>query len=1164
MVIINPMKKPVQNESTVNGVKTLLGEFADDLQGRFSAATTGEPEYQLRGPLEQLLKQFGSVHGLDILLIGETRLPAGQQPSLEKQCSDGTGPTVAYDERSESSSANESCEPDSRPESTAAYDQETAASPQGSTSRAKPDYGVECQGLLCGYIELKAPGKGASPAQFRGHDRKQWENFKQLPNMLYSDGREFALYREGELAGMVRLEGLPDEQGGQAITDANAKDLAALLLDFLLWEPLVPETAKQLAQYLAPLCRMLRDEVVAALRNGSEAVGNVARDWQKYLFPGASDEEFADDYAQTVTFSFLLARSLGANTLDVLDAVRGLSMENLLLARAMHILTEQSVRDDLHTSLNMLQRVINKVPEGAMSGHRRDPWLHFYEDFLEKYDPELRKQQGVYYTPVEVVQAQVRLVNDLLQRRYNLPLGLAEGGVKVLDPAVGTGTYLLGAIEHSLAEVARIEGKAAQAARASLLGANLNGLEIMVAPYTMAKLRLSRMIRLYNGRPPSDGPPIILHNTLEAPDQQMPQLPQFYKPLGREHRRGQLLKQETAIIVVMGNPPYHRHDMATEENRTRTGGWIRFGETGTGKDAIFDDFTEPVRQAGKGGSLKNIYNHYVYFWRWALWKVFELPHDLGNYEKEIIGPGVVTYITASSYLEGDAFMGMRQHIRSLCDEVWILDLGGEGRGPRKDENVFAIQTPVAICIAARYGDPQRDKPAKVNYFRVEGSRAEKLSYLETCTNLTKLPFQVCPSDWLAPFTPERRGSYFDWPLLTDLMPWQWSGVQLKRKWPIAPDKGTLLKRWRTFMGSGDRARLFRETPGRKVTLPVKTMDGTVKLPPLAGLKRNAKAPKIEPFGYRSYDRQHLFVDNRLGDRLRKALWDVSSGRQVYLATIPTDIIGSGQAVTVSGQVPDLHYFSGRGAKGIFPLYRDQGAEHPNLHPGLADLLRESYGKPVAAEDVVAYLYAIMAHPGFTARFEEELSSRQLRVPMTADHDLFSEAVKIGRKLLFLQTFGERFAKGQKWPQGRIKCKKSVTEKPLPEGFSYDEVKQVLQVGDGEFGPVPPAVYDYEVSGLKVVQSWLGNRTGKGKGKKSSPLDDIQPVRWTAEFTSELLRLLNLLNTTLAQHGKQANLLDKILAAPLIKEDQLGPPPDETRKPLEQNGYQNGFWDEEAD
>ena len=1099
---------------TTNSMKKLLCDFADDLQGKFSAVTVGEPENQLRGPIEQFLQKCGESLDIKVTLIGETTLKSEPEPES------GSGPK---------------------------------------SGTAKPDFGVECQGLLCGYLELKAPGKGANTTHYRGHDRSQWEHFRLLPNILYSDGREFALYREGEMTRHVRFDGLPDEQGKKAISADNAKKLAALLRDFLHWEPLVPETAKQLAQYLAPLCRMLRDDVVAALQNGSEPVKNVARDWREYLFPGASDQEFADDYAQTVTFSLLLARSLGSETLDLYKAEEAVARESLLLCRAMEILTEQSVKKDLHTSLNMLQRVINQVSADTMDGKRRDPWLHFYEDFLEKYDPDMRRKQGVYYTPVEVVQAQVSLVDDLLKRKFGKPLGLAEGGVVVLDPAVGTGTYLLGIAEHAMSEVARIEGTAAQPARASLLSTNLHGFEIMVAPYAMATLRLSRMLRQYGGHTHIHGTNVMLHNTLEAPNEKMPEFPQFYQPLGEEHRRAKHLKAEIPILVVMGNPPYHRHDMATEENRTRTGGWIRFGETGTGEDAILNDFTEPVRKAGRGGRLGNIYNHYVYFWRWALWKVFELPHYIPGRGRVIVGPGIVTYITASSFLEGDAFMGMRQHMRQHCDDIWVLDLGGEGRGARKDDNVFDIQTPVAITIAVRYGDPQPDKPAAVHYLRVEGTRVEKLGMLETCSNLTKLPFQTCSKDWTAPFAPERSGDYFDWPMLTDLMPWQWPGVKVHRKWPIAPDKDTLQKRWQHFLGSEDRANAFKETTDRKVSVGITTMDGAVKLPPLAELKPNAKAPKIEPYGYRSFDRQHLFVDNRLGDRLRKPLWDVESERQVYLASIPTDVIGVGQALTASADVPDLHFFCGRGGKGIFPLYRDKGAAHFNLHPALSGLLRDHYKKPVAGEDVAAYLYAVMAHPGYTARFEEELSSRQLRVPFTADFDLFRESVKTGKKLLFLHTFGERFAKGQKWPQGKIKCKKPVSETPLPGGFSYKESNRVLSVGDGEFGPVPPGVYEYEVSGLKVVQSWLGNRTGKGKGKKSSPLDDIQPGRWTAEYTSELLRLLNLLDRTLALQGQQEDLLDHILKSKLISADELGPVPDETRKPLEHNGYQNGLW-----
>ena len=528
---------------TTNGMKKLLCEFADDLQGKFSAVTAGEPENQLRGPIEQFLQKCGESLDIKVTLIGETPLKSGP----------GSGPK---------------------------------------SGTAKPDFGVECQGLLCGYLELKAPGKGANTAHYKGHDLRQWKHFSLLPNILYSDGREFALYREGEMTRHVRFDGLPDEQGKKAISADNAKKLAALLRDFLHWEPLVPKTAKQLAQYLAPLCEMLRNDVVEALSNGSEPVKNVARDWREYLFPGANDAQFADGYAQTVTFSLLLARSLGSNTLNLSDAVETLGKENPLLSRALQILTEQSIKKDLYASLNMLQRVINQVPTGTMSGKRRDPWLHFYEDFLEKYDPKLRKQHGVYYTPVEVVQAQVRFVDDLLRNRFGKEFGFADGGVSVLDPAVGTGTYLLGIIEHAMEVVRKKENATTQPARASLLATNLYGFEIMVAPYAVAILRLSKMLGEYDANVPADGVQIMLHNAMESPNEPLPELPGFYQPIGVEHKRAKRIKETVPILVTLGNPPYGRHEKAAKENLTMSGGWVRHGDSTSDNDPILNDFTE--------------------------------------------------------------------------------------------------------------------------------------------------------------------------------------------------------------------------------------------------------------------------------------------------------------------------------------------------------------------------------------------------------------------------------------------------------------------------------------------------------------------------------------------------------------------------------------------
>lgn len=1062
-------------------MRVALETFADAIRQKFSSHVAGEPEDQLRAPFEQLLHDTGLLLGQEVLAIGETLL------------------------------ANRG---------------------------GKPDFGVSTGKLLCGHAELKAPGKGADTSTYTGHDARQWERFRNLPNLVYCDGREFALYRHGDLARIVRLPHDPRTAGAGALDAGSTRQIEALLRDFLSWEPIVPGTSKQLAEYLAPLCRILRDDVLDALKAKAPGVIAAADDWRRYLFPGADEARFADAYAQTVTFALLLARSNGSDTLLLDRAIASLTHASTLLSRALQVLTDPLVKEHLSTSLGLLQRVVNAVPAGTMSGGRRDPWLHFYEDFLSEYDPELRKDVGAYYTPVEVVQAQVRVVDTLLRERMRKPMGFATGGVNVLDPAVGTGTYLLGIAEHALSRVADQEGQGAVPARADLLAGTLYGFEIMVGPYAVAALRLTRMLQEHGGHVPGDGVQVMLTNTLESPHEKIPELPLLYQPIGLEHKRARRVKETVPVLVCIGNPPYDRHAAATADNKAMAGGWVRWGEAKNGKDAILEDFIAPVKEAGRGGDLKNLYNLYVYFWRWALWKTFE--HDLAT------GPGVVTYITASSFIDGDAFLGMRRHMRMLCDEIWIIDLGGEGRGTRKDDNVFAIQTPVAITVAVRYGGGDTAVPAKVHYARIEGSRTAKLHTLEELQALDDLSFADCPDAWEAPFRPAGEGDYFGWPLLTDLMPWQSSGTQIKRTWPLGTDGDVLEVRWRGLLNAADRAMAFKETRDRTVDKPVAALDRDENLPAIASLAADAPAPAIRRYGYRSLDRQFLLTDNRLGDYLRPGLWQTASSRQLYFASLLTKQLGEGPALMVSADVPDMDCFSGRGAKDILPLYRNTALTQINLHPELLPLLAEINGRAVASENVAAYLYAVLAQPAFTERFHAELETRELRIPLTANPALFERAAALGRELLFLHTYGARFAEGRQWPHAPVKCLKAVPGGRMPERFGYDSGRQMIVVDGGEFGPVLPQVWNYEVSGLKVVQSWLGYRMKKRKGRKSSPLDEITPKEWTSDTVSELLRLLNLLTRTLELHPQQATLLDEIVAGPLLGGDRLGEVPAQWR------------------
>lgn len=1079
--------------------ETALQAFATEVTTKFAAQAPGQPEDQLRAPLEVLLKTAGPALGKSVIAKGESLLPG---------------------------------------------------------RLGKPDYAILIDAALSGYIELKAPGRGANPNKFSGHDRDQWNRFKSIPNLLYTDGNEWALYRVGEREGkLVRLPGDVSHDAAAAVDAATSADLVGLLTTFFAWQPIVPSSPAQLAEVLAPVCRLLRDQVRDSLKQPTSPLIHLATDWRALLFPEADDDQFADAYAQTVTYALLLAQADGATSLDATTAATTLGASHALLARALQVLTDQAVDAEIGSALRLVQRVIGAVNPNTMKGKTPDPWLYFYEDFLAAYDPTLRRNAGVYYTPVEVVRCQVRLADDLLRRRLGKPKGFAESGVQTLDPGVGTGTYLLGVIAHALADIEATYGIGAVAGEATALASALNGFELLVGPYAVAQLRISREIERRGGSLPSNGPHIFLTDTLEDPATVPKAPPLFYAPIAAEHSRAQEIKDQTPILVCIGNPPYDRHDADSA-----LGGWIRHATSPSTKEQEvdklkpakkppLDDFLAPAREAGYGVHLKNIYNLYVYFWRWAIWKVFE--------HTSTSGQGIVTFISASSYLAGPGFVGMREKLRRECDAIWIIDLGGDNRGPRQEPNVFDIQVPVAIALAGRFGPADLQSPAEVKYSRIRGTREEKLAVLDALRNLDDLPWEDCPAGWQDPMKPAGVGDFFSWPALTDVMPWQHSGVQVKRSWPIAPDEDTLTRRWAALMRSADRGPLFRETSARQVSNAYSSSTpGLGGGPSLNSEPVGAPVPQIVPFAFRSFDRQKLIADNRLMDRPRPALWKCHGSEQVYLTTLTTTApLGHGPAATAAADLPDLHHFRGSyGGSDAFPLWRDAAGTAPNIWPGLVEAWSVDVGIKITPEALLAYIYAILACKSYTSRFWDELEIPGPRVPLTSDPDLLERADAIGQELLFLHTFGQRYAGSppRKLPSGEARSILAVSDRPqnYPDEFFYDEDQKELRVGTGVFAPVGPDVWGYQVSGLQVVHSWLDFRMAHRGGRKSSQLDEIRPSTWTPQFTAELLQLLWILERTVKLADSQALLLEEIIAGPLFDTTHLPPIPAACRQALD--------------
>jgi hypothetical protein len=332
-------------------VASAISQYGASVKAKLSnIAIGGAPEDQLRGPLDVLLRDLAEISGLP---VGSVHL---------------VGETILAD------------------------------------LKTRPDFAVTVSKALVGFVEVKAPGKGADPRKFHDlHDKEQWDKLKFLPNLIYTDGNSFSLWRDGKPEGaIVHLDGNVESAGAKL---AAPDSLLALINDFLRWSPIPPKTAKQLAQISARLCRFLRDEVIEQMTRGSPGLTGLANDWRKLLFPQADDAQFADGYAQAVTFGLLVARARDIPLSGGTEmAAQELRKSNSLIGTALRLLTEDSSNQEaLKTSLRTLTRVLNEVNWHTISKDRPEAWLYFYEDFLEVYDNTLRKRTGSYYTPPEVV-----------------------------------------------------------------------------------------------------------------------------------------------------------------------------------------------------------------------------------------------------------------------------------------------------------------------------------------------------------------------------------------------------------------------------------------------------------------------------------------------------------------------------------------------------------------------------------------------------------------------------------------------------------------------------------------------------------------------------------------------------------------------------------------
>lgn len=1029
--------------------------------------------------------------------------------------------------------------------------------------RSRPDFAVDTTSGRVGYVELKAPEKGIPgnwhPSATK-HDHEQWAKLRDLPNLIYTNGTLWALYRHGLLIGRVAtLDGdLASARNQLAPAD---DELERLFREFLVWKPDRPTTLRSIVLDVAPLCRLLRSQVAETIINertrpGKRPFTTLAAEWRGLLFPTLGDGAFADAYAQAVTFALLLARvdGIAFENRSLNDIAEQLGKQHSLMGEALSILTNPRWVRQLSV-VETLRRVVGNIDWAHVNLRNSEVYATLYEKFLAEYDPKLRRQSGTYYTPDPVARSMVSFTDHVLKGRMDKTRGFAADDVVVIDPAMGTGTFLVEIIDSVVATLRAEHGSSAvpQAHLRELFANRLVGFELQAASYAVAELRLHHTLKNAYGVELPLKEVRFLSNAFDDPDALSFDLGLWYDVLKESADNANRLKRDQPVMVVIGNPPWRERARGEavwlEKPRDRKPG---SADSPQSRPSL-DEFRAPL-QAKRAFNLSNMW---TFFWRWAIWKVFDAHEDHPA--------GIVTLITPKAYVTSESHAGMRRYLRETADEAWVIDLSPEGFRPDVATRLFPdVQQTICIGIFARYGPKDTKTAAVIHHTTIAGSQAQKFDQL-LALHPDGLEWKECEKQWEAPFRPADQdwGSY---PKLADIIPWQQTGVNSNRNWVWAPDPETLRRRWSTLIcaASGDKAQLFKETSTCSLDRQCRPLPG---IP--AGERRlqdeDCEEPVVVRAAFRSFDRQHLIHDRRVIDRPRPELWQVRTTAQVYMSEQHAHAFFDGPALTFSALVPNVHHFNGRGGR-VLPLYRDPEGSEPNVAPGLLPRLTQSIGVPVSAEDLLAYIAAVVAHPGYTRRFSEELATPGIRVPISTDSALWHEAVVIGREILWLHTYGERYideTAGRKREAPRLPTGERPylaeaipsSEGHMPDAIRYDAQDETITIGDdtisggvGRISGVSPVIWNYTVGGIQVVRKWFSYRKrSPSRKKRTSALDDINPCRWTGQFEDELFDLLNVLGRCAALEPRQAKVLDLVCDGPRIsvadlEDDRILPAP----------------------
>ncbi|EDP8108650.1 DNA methyltransferase [Campylobacter jejuni] len=993
--------------------------------------------------------------------------------------------------------------------------------------RGAPDFLITKDFLTLGYIENKRVNANLDNIITSDQILKYT---KLSPNIILTDYLRFILLSLNDKNEIIickevkicSLDEIKSVIKNQSLLDTKTQELNELFSIFFSKIPNPINSALDFANHLSLRTRILKDELLLSSKN--ETLLSLFNTFKETLYKELSYEEFRDSFAQTLTYSLFLAKLNNdtAKEIDLNNAkkfipksfplIRSMSgflddsFENL---ENIKWLLEEIINIINHIDITSIIKELNKTGEKdlfnrptILSTHK-DPYLHFYETFLASYDPKLREVRGVYYTPAPVVIFIINAIDEALKQDFNHKKGLSEAldkNITLLDFATGTGTFLLEAFRKALEPIS----KNSVNYNPKVLIDKFCGFEFLIAPYTIAHLKISQSFKEEFNSPLNDDESlkIALTNTLYSKSISKEQNDQntlfTLIDLTKEFKKAQKIKEEQ-ILIITGNPPYSgassnkglyedeiKISYGLEPSKANLNNeqkkWISsyFKEKSKQNTSTFKAIYEKHKLENEKNS-KVILDDYVKFIRFAQSKI------------DSQESGIFAFISNNSFLDNPTFRGMRYSLMQSFDKIYILNLHGDTRKKEKapdgskDDNVFDIMQGVSINIFIKQNS--KAKNTNIYYHDLYGKRKDKYEFLYE-NDLNSIKWTLVKNN--EPF-------YLFLPQNNDLLEEYNKGISVKDIFMLSS----------VGIASSKDAILI-STNNKKLEQQV------------YNFYNEFDKKYIKEIAYKPFDTQKIYYDIKKVERPRIDIMEHFLGyenigliydRGTNLKEISNLFISSKvidkHLVGANSYVSPLYLYPTTRSKKFLkkenPNFNEENftSKIENFKESFRTFIDELYKEKFSPEDILGYIYAVLFHKIYREKYLDFLKIDFPKIPFTKDKNTFKNLSKLGLKLVNLHllkndeldfNIGEALfkdIKNKNFKIQKIKYNKDVKELFINESLYFNKVS--------------PEIYEFKIGGYAVLDKYLKSHKEEDIDHKHFTLI-IQTLDETLKIQDEISKI----------------------------------------------------------